>query len=74
MGNANSIGENIGDAALGAGVGAGEYELAKRNPNAFFILQLIGVVAFIIVVVVIVVLVVNAKKTAQKEDETEKSE
>jgi hypothetical protein len=61
------LGPEIGNAALGVGLGAGTYELAKNDPKAaaslaktYMTLQIVGIVMFVTIFVVILVMTLRA--------------
>ena len=51
----NNFGSQIGDAARGIGVGAAQYQVAKKAPKAYLTLHLVGIALVVIFMIIFLV-------------------
>lgn len=61
----NSFGSQIGSAAMGMGVGAGEYQVAKQSPNLFVGFEIAKLVFGLLIVSLFFAMVVYMIRHAQ---------
>lgn len=66
MGNSNSVGANIGDAASGIGSGFASYELAKNDPKLYYKVTVINAwilgILLVFFLIVFIVAMIKGKR------------